>query len=104
MPTPTLPLDQTTAERLAWLLAQSVMPEEQKAAWLNLLPLMSVEQVQQLMQVLEQEQASYQEVSADFFADLDTVVKEMKMSLERLQAKERKEIEQYVQKLLHGKS
>ena len=101
MPTPTLPLDQTAAERLAWLLAQSVMPEEQKAAWLNLLPLMSVAQVQQLMQVLEREQASYQEVSADLFADLDTVAKEMRHSLERLQAKERKEIEQYVQKLLH---
>lgn len=101
MPTSTLPLDKTTAERLAWLLAQSVMPEEQKAAWLNLLPLMSVPQVQRLMQVLEQEQASYQAVSANFFADLDTVVKEMNSSLERLQSKERKEIERYIQKLLH---
>lgn len=100
MPTSTLPLDQATAERLARLLAQSVMPDEQKAAWLNLLPLMSVAQVQQLMQVLEREQASYQAVSADFFADLETLVKEMNTSLERLQAKERKEIERYVQQLL----
>ncbi len=101
MASPTLPLDTKTAERLAWLLAQSVMPEEQKSAWLNLLPLMSVEQVQRLMQVLEQEQAAYQAVSASFFSDLDAVVKEMNTSLERLQAKERKEIERYIQKLLH---
>jgi hypothetical protein len=102
--TKSFPLDRAAAQRLAWLLAQSVMPEEQKAAWLNLLPILSVDQVQRLMQVLEQEQASYQTVSADLFADLDTLASEMQSSLDRLQAKERQAIERYVQQLLHGKS
>lgn len=96
--------DRSTAQRLAFLLAQSVMPEEQKAAWLNLLPLMSQDQISRFMSVLEQEHGSYQEVSKALLADLEQVGSEMNQTLDKLAAKERKEIEQYVQKLLHGTS
>lgn len=95
--------DNGRAKRLAQLLAQSVMPEEQKAAWIHLLPLMSMEQVSQLMQVLEQEIASYQAVSKSLITDLENLAKEMKQSLSQLKQKERQEIEQHIQALIHGR-
>ncbi|MBI4407056.1 MAG: hypothetical protein HY565_00970 [Candidatus Kerfeldbacteria bacterium] len=104
MPTPTIQFDRSQAQRLAFLLAQSVMPEEQKVAWLNLLPLMSQDQISRFMSVLEQEHGSYQEVSKALLADLEQTGSEMNQALDRLAAKERQEIEQYVQKLLHGTS
>ncbi len=107
MPTPNAQpaeFDRSKAQRLAFLLAQSVMPEEQKTAWLNLLPLMSQDQISRFMSVLEQEHGSYQEVSKSLLGELEQVGSDMNQALDKLAAKERKEIEQYVQKLLHGTS
>ena len=97
-------MDTQKAKRLALLLAQSVMLEEQKAAWLNVLPLMSEAQVNQLMGIMQHEQQSYQEVSKAFFQDLGQLNKDMTATLDQLAAKERQEIEQYIQQKLNGTS
>jgi len=97
-------MDTQKAKRLALLLAQSVMLEEQKAAWLNVLPLMSEAQVNQLMGIMQHEQQSYQEVSKAFFQDLGQLNKDMTATLDQLAAKERQEIEQYIQQKLNGNS
>lgn len=93
-PTQTL---EVKAKELAWLLAQSVMPQEQKEAWLNLLPLMTDEQVDQLVQVLKSEQASYQQASKDFFQDLQNFEHNFSETIQELKAADLKLIDRFIE-------
>lgn len=86
------------AEHLAFLLAQSVMPQEQKEAWLNLLPIMLPEQVDQLMAVLEKEHQSYVASSKAFVRDLQTLESSLQKQITNLKTEERKLVEEFLQK------
>lgn len=90
--------DAKKAQRLAFLLAQSVMPQEQKEAWMNLLPVMLPEQVDQLMSILEKEHASYVESSKAFVHDLQQLEKSLEKEIATLKREERELVEAYLQK------
>lgn len=84
------------AQKLAWLLVQSVMPQEQKEGWMNLLPLMTEQQVDVLIEVLEQEHASYKMASQDLMKDLKQLEESLAGTMQKLKAEERQLIDQFI--------
>lgn len=90
------------AQHLAFLLAQSAMPQAQKEGWLNLLPVMSPTQVERLVTLLEQEQQSYQATAKQLLDDLDRLTDELQSAMQQLQMKERDEIDQFIKQSIHG--
>jgi len=91
--------DYKKAQRLAFLLAQSVMPQEQKEAWINLLPVMLPKQVDQLVGILEREHQSYVSSSKAFVSDLRTLESSLHRQISQLKQEEKTVIENY----LHNK-
>lgn len=92
--------DATQAKRLAFLLAQSVMPQEQKEAWINLLPVMIPDQVNQLIALLEREHAGYVHSSQTFLDDLKKLEQSLAQEIQQLQLDERRQIEDFIQQRL----
>lgn len=91
---------QDKAKHLAFLLVQSVMPQEQKEGWINLLPLMSDQQVDALIEVLEQEHANYTQVSQDFLTDLKKLETTLSKKMQKLEASERELIDRFIHQKL----
>jgi len=94
------PDDATKAKHLAFLLAQSVMPQEQKEAWVNLLPLMTPEQVATLIEILEKEHHGYSLASAQFLADLKKLETTLRTEINKLKLAEQKAVETFIQQRL----
>lgn len=86
------------AKHLAFLLAQSVMSEEQKEAWINLLPMMVPEQVDVLIGILEREHQTYQAVSKDLLLDLKKLEESLRKEIYKLKDDEKKLIEAFIKK------
>lgn len=73
-------------ERLAWLMAASSLPDDVKEAYMTLLPEMSMEQIDQLMQMLEKNVASAAEIEAtDFIENIKAVQDHHKQQVEETQ-------------------
>lgn len=94
------PDDAAKAKHLAFLLAQSVMPQEQKEAWINVLPVMLPEQVDTLICALEREHHGYVEASESLVNDLKRLESELQQQLNSLKAEELKAIETFIKKQL----
>ncbi len=92
--------DAAKARRLAFLLTQSVMPQEQKEAWIHLLPVMESSQVDVLMEILEKEHAGYIESSKTFLDDLKRLEGELTKQVESLKQEEKQLIEAYVKQAI----
>ena len=62
-------------QRLAFFLSQSKMPQEQKEAWLALLPEMSLEQVEELLDILEAQHLNQEtdQVDDDFKENITAI-------------------------------
>ncbi|MDD5749311.1 MAG: hypothetical protein PHO91_00790 [Patescibacteria group bacterium] len=65
-------------QKLAFFLSQSKMPQEQKEAWLALLPEMSLEQVEELLDILEAQHLSQEtgQTDSDFKKNLTAIESE----------------------------
>lgn len=94
--------DAAKARRLAFLLTQSVMPQEQKEAWIHLLPIMDSEQVDTLMGILEREYKGYQSASQDFLQDLKKLESNLQQQITSLKHDEQQLIEAYVKKAIEN--
>lgn len=94
--------DAAKARRLAFLLTQSVMPQEQKEAWIHLLPIMDTQQVDTLMQILERENKSYQASSKNFLQDLKNLEADMQKQITSLKHEEQQLIETYIKKAIEN--
>lgn len=92
--------DAAKARRLAFLLTQSVMPQEQKEAWIHLLPIMDPEQVDTLMGILEREHKGYQAASKNFLQDLKNLEADLQKQITALKHEEQELIEAYVKKAI----
>lgn len=84
------------AQRLAFLLVQSVMPQEQKEAWMNVLPIMTPEQVDTLIALLEREHVGYVQASQSLLQDLKQLEGELVKKITQLKAEERTVIEAFI--------
>ncbi|HLD21482.1 MAG TPA: hypothetical protein VJB65_01120 [Patescibacteria group bacterium] len=91
---------QKKAERLAFLLAQSAMPQEQKEGWINVLPIMDEQQVDTLIDLLEQEHAGYVESSKEFLEDVKQLEQSFAAKVTELKEEERKMIDAFIQSKL----
>ncbi len=98
------PSDAAKARRLAFLLVQSVMPQEQKEAWMDLLPIMTPEQVDMLMSILEKEHQGYQESSKQLLEDLKNLEASFKQEVEKLKAEEKELIDAFIKKEINKHS
>lgn len=94
------PDDATKAKHLAFLLAQSVMPQEQKEAWVNLLPLMTSEQVDTLIEILEKEHHGYAVASERFLTDLKKLETNLRAQINKLKLTEQTAVESFIQQRL----
>lgn len=94
------PDDASKAQRLAFLLAQSVMSQEQKEAWINVLPLMTPEQADMLIALLEREHYGYVEVSQSLLEDLKRMETELQKKIDQLKTEERRVIEEFIKQRL----
>ncbi|MDO8524816.1 MAG: hypothetical protein Q7R99_04295 [bacterium] len=80
------------AQKLGLLLANSTMPEDIKESWLAILPEMSIEQIQQLLDILEAKYLDSQTKDID-----EKFKKKIEKELDKFQKKDAK-IEKEVEK------
>ncbi|MFC1618224.1 hypothetical protein ACFL2B_03015 [Patescibacteria group bacterium] len=96
--------DTKKAQQLGQLLAQSSMPADMKENILELLFIMKQEQIDKLISVLEQEQATYQETEKKFVDDLRNVENEYQNKFRQMQAGQIELLDKYIAKKLAQQS
>lgn len=88
--------DSAKAARLALLLAQSEMPQEQKEAWIHMLPVMLPEQVDGLVELLEQEHRGYVDAGAQLMKELKQLEGSVHEEVDALKTAERELIDRFI--------
>ena len=72
------------------------MPNEQKESWINLLPIMTQDQVDTLLQILQQEHDSYRQSGTQLMEDLKKLEGDLTTAIDKLKVAERQAIEDFV--------